>query len=58
MISDPRNLLLGNNRLTLFPMGGGHMAPPAENRPLSVEKIKIFKNERSENALPTPRNPT
>ena len=28
-------------------MGGGHMAPPAENRLLSVEKIRIFKNERS-----------
>ena len=26
--------------LTLFPMGGGHMAPSAENRPLSVEKGK------------------
>ena len=41
-----------------IPYGGGHMAPPAENRPLSVEKMRIFKNERSEKALPTPHNPT
>ena len=32
--------------------------PPAENRPLSVEKMQNFKNERSEKALPTPHNPT
>ena len=32
------------NGLTLFPMGGGHMATPAENRPFSVEKMKFFKN--------------
>ena len=25
-------------------MGGGKFAPPAENRPFSVEKMKIFKN--------------
>ena len=42
----------------LFPMGGGQYCPLAENRPLSVKKIRIFKNEPSENALPTPRNPT
>ena len=34
------------------------IAPPAVNRPFSVEKLRIFKNERSENALPTPHNPT
>ena len=33
--------------------GGGNNAPPAENRPLSVEKMRIFKNERTEKALPT-----
>ena len=26
-------------------MGGGNIAPLAENRPLSVKKIRIFKNE-------------
>ena len=31
-------------------MGGGNIAPLAENRPLSVKKIRIFKNEPSENA--------
>ena len=31
-------------------MGGGDIAPPAVNRPFSVEKLRIFKNERSENA--------
>ena len=25
-------------------MGGGNIAPPAENRPFSVKKMKIFKN--------------
>ena len=24
--------------------GGGKFAPPAENRPFSLEKMKIFKN--------------
>ena len=41
-----------------IPYGGGNIAPLAKNRPLSVKKIRIFKNEPSENALPTPRNPT
>ena len=44
--------------LNPIPYGGGNIAPLAENRPLSVKKIRIFKNEPSENALPTPRNPT
>ena len=37
--------------LTLFPMGGGKFAPPAENRPFSVEKMEIFKNEWTEKWL-------
>ena len=37
--------------LTLFPMGGGKFAPPAENRPFSVEKMKIFKNGWTEKLI-------
>ena len=45
--------------LTLFPMGGGgNIAPPAENRPLSVEKMQIFKNERSESRFSDPPSPS
>ena len=39
-------------------MGGGNIAPPAENRPFSVKKMKIFKNGWTEKALPKPHNPT
>ena len=51
-------LIRESMKLNPILVGGGVNLPPLPlNRPYSVEKVRIFKNERSEKALPTPHNP-
>ena len=43
-------LIRGSIGVNPIPGGGGKFTSPPLNRPKSVEKIRIFKNERSENS--------